>query len=213
MDRKSETLRIKHAATYYLTDKNFSVYDEVGLKSDSRYSRLRADLLGITVSGEIVIVEVKSCWQDFTSDNKWEKYLAFCNKMYFAISADLYNSKHSEHIIKRLKEFGIGLLVVSDLGSVSVKSNCKRRKVLGKTRRWLITKLAWRGGFCKATADRSMRFNTSFNPTTINLLEFLTTSKADRQKYLAAYPNCGYKKYINYPILDPKFIVGTVDEH
>lgn len=213
MNRRSETLRIKHAATYYLTDKNYSVYDEVGLKSDRRYSKLRADLVGITIAGQIVIVEVKSCWQDFTTDTKWENYLAFCNKMYFAISSQLYESKHGEHITKRLKEHGIGLLVVSDLGKVSVKSNCKHRKVLGKARRWLITKLAWRGGFCKATADRSMRFTTSVYGVAINLLEFLTLSKSDRQMYVADHPTCGYKKYMNYPLLNPDFIIGTVNEH
>lgn len=211
MNRKSETLRIRKAATYYLTDKNYSIYDEVGLKSSSKSSKLRADLLGVTMAGQIILIEVKSCWQDFTSDTKWEQYLKFCNKMYFAIADSLYESKHGEYIKKRLKEFGVGLLVVFADGTIKVMSNAKHKKLEGKTRRWIITKLAWRGGFCKATSDRSMRFSTKAVTDTVNLLEFLTMSKVDRSSYISKYPNCGYKKYVNYPNLSPDYILGNTE--
>jgi hypothetical protein len=211
MNRKSETLRIKNAATYYMVDKNYSVYDEVGLKSCNKSSRLRADLIGLNIKADILLIEVKSCWQDFVTDTKWENYLSFCNKMYFALSESLYESKHKDFLRKRLSEFGIGILLVNSKGNVKVVLNAKKRKVDGKTRRWLVTKLAWRGGYCKATSDRSMRFNTNLTDDNSSLLEFLTWPKSARAIYVSKYPKCGYKKYINYPILDDKFIVGSVE--
>lgn len=211
MNRKAETLRLKNAATYYMVDKNYSVYDEVGLKSCNKYSRLRADLIGINIKADIFLVEVKSCWQDFITDTKWENYLDFCNKMYFAISEELYGSKHKEYICKKLKEFGIGILLVYNDGKVKVVLNAKKRKVVGKTRKWLITKLAWRGGYCKATADKSMRFNTNKLTEECNLLEFLTWAKSARAIYISKWPKCGFKKYINYPVLDSKFIIAGAE--
>jgi hypothetical protein len=213
MTRKNDTLRLKRAATYYLVDKLYSVYDEVGLKSDNKYSKLRADILGLTVRGQTVIVEIKSCWADFTSDTKWESYLPFANKMYFAISIELFESKHGAYIKDRLKAHGVGLMVVTEGGNVIVKQNAKHRKVKGDLKRWIITKMAWRGGFCKATADRSMRFNLRSVQTPhreVNLLEFLTMPKSERTIYFAANPRCGFKKYINYPLLDSKFITGGI---
>ena len=205
MSRKETTLRLRRAAAYYFIDKNFSVYDEVGLKSGRAYSKLRADVLAFSLKGEIVIIEVKSCWQDWASDTKWESYLDFCNKMYFIIDQQFLDSDRGQHVLQKLKSSGIGLLVVSDLGNVRVVSNAKRRKVSGAIRRWIITKLAWRGGYCKASADRSMRFSCSkahVLDKKISLIEFLGLCKADKALYLSKFPACGFKKYLNYPVLN-----------
>lgn len=201
--RKDATLLLHRAATYYLVDKNYAVYDEVGLKSANTRARLRADVVGFSTKGEIVIVEVKSCWLDYSKDTKWESYLPFCNKIYFIITAELYASDKGEYIKKELRAKGAGLLVLSDDGTVKVVSNTTKRKVAGKHRRWLITKLAWRGGFSKASTKASMRFSTCATamPET-SLIDFLGYSKADRKVYLSKYPRCGYKKYLNYPALN-----------
>lgn len=205
MSRKNVTLRLRRAATYYFVDKNFAVYDEVGLKSSKRYSKLRADILAVDTKGYINIVEIKSCWNDYISDTKWKSYLPFCNKLYFLITSDLFDSKHGQYIKESLKEHGVGLMVISAEGSVRVVSNASKRKVAGSVRRWLITKLAWRGGFSKATIDRSMRFDVSDKPTEqmkLSLIQFLGLCKADRSCYISTNKNCGYKKYLNYPMLN-----------
>lgn len=48
----------------------------------------RADVMAVGTRGEIVIVEVKSCLQDFRSDQKWPEYAPYCDRFYFAIDCD-----------------------------------------------------------------------------------------------------------------------------
>jgi hypothetical protein len=48
----------------------------------------RADVVALSGAGDIVIVEIKSCLLDFRTDGKWEDYLPFCDRLYFAVAAD-----------------------------------------------------------------------------------------------------------------------------
>ena len=48
----------------------------------------RADLVSIDRAGQITIVEVKSCLQDYRSDHKWQDYLDYCDLFYFAVTED-----------------------------------------------------------------------------------------------------------------------------
>ena len=46
----------------------------------------RADVAGIADSGEIWIVEIKSCLEDFRADQKWPEYRQFCDRLFFAVA-------------------------------------------------------------------------------------------------------------------------------
>lgn len=48
----------------------------------------RADVMAVTGDGEIWIVEIKSCLNDFRSDGKWPDYKDFCDKFFFAVGPD-----------------------------------------------------------------------------------------------------------------------------
>lgn len=48
----------------------------------------RADVMAVGPKGEIVIVEVKSCLQDFQTDQKWPEYAPYCDRFYFAVDCD-----------------------------------------------------------------------------------------------------------------------------
>ena len=48
----------------------------------------RADLIAIDRGGLITIVEIKSCRADFVADRKWQAYLGFCDRFYFAVDRD-----------------------------------------------------------------------------------------------------------------------------
>jgi hypothetical protein len=48
----------------------------------------RADVMAIGPKGEILIVEVKSCLQDFRTDGKWPEYAPYCDRFYFAVDCD-----------------------------------------------------------------------------------------------------------------------------
>jgi hypothetical protein len=45
---------------------------------------LRVDVIALTSDGEIWIVECKSCRADFTSDQKWQGYLPWCDRFFWA---------------------------------------------------------------------------------------------------------------------------------
>jgi hypothetical protein len=46
----------------------------------------RADVAGISDTGEIWIVEIKSSLEDFRSDLKWPEYREFCDRLFFAVA-------------------------------------------------------------------------------------------------------------------------------
>jgi hypothetical protein len=48
----------------------------------------RADLVAIDRAATITIVEVKSGRADFLADRKWQAYLGFCDRFYFAVDRD-----------------------------------------------------------------------------------------------------------------------------
>jgi hypothetical protein len=48
----------------------------------------RADLVAIDRAATITIVEVKSGRADFLADRKWQGYLGFCDRFYFAVERD-----------------------------------------------------------------------------------------------------------------------------
>ena len=48
----------------------------------------RADVAAIGAGGEVTIVEIKSCLNDFRSDQKWPEYQPFCDRFYFAVGHD-----------------------------------------------------------------------------------------------------------------------------
>ncbi len=48
----------------------------------------RADVVALTGAGDITIVEIKSCLLDYQCDCKWQDYLPFCDRLYFAVAAD-----------------------------------------------------------------------------------------------------------------------------
>jgi hypothetical protein len=45
----------------------------------------RADIATIASSGEIWIVEIKSCLDDFRTDGKWPEYRDYCDRLFFAV--------------------------------------------------------------------------------------------------------------------------------
>ena len=48
----------------------------------------RADVAALSEAGEIWIVEIKSCLEDFRTDQKWPEYRDFCDRLLFAVAPD-----------------------------------------------------------------------------------------------------------------------------
>lgn len=49
---------------------------------------LRVDVMAVTAKGEIWVVECKSCRADFAADRKWQGYLPFCDRYFWAVDCD-----------------------------------------------------------------------------------------------------------------------------
>lgn len=105
-------------------------FDESGwvhLKEFSLPNHRRADLTAINSDGELVIVEVKSCLSDFTSDQKWPEYQGYCDRFYFAVDEDFPCDRIPEHC---------GLLIADGFNASVIrmaetkKLHASRRKAL-----------------------------------------------------------------------------------
>jgi hypothetical protein len=48
----------------------------------------RADVVALSGKGDVLIVEIKSCLLDYRTDAKWQDYLDYCDRLYFAVRAD-----------------------------------------------------------------------------------------------------------------------------
>lgn len=49
---------------------------------------LRVDVLALGPKGELWVIECKSSKADFQSDNKWEGYLEWCDRYFWAVDMD-----------------------------------------------------------------------------------------------------------------------------
>ena len=49
---------------------------------------LRVDLMALGPKGEVWVIECKSGRVDFCADQKWHRYLAWCDRFFFAVDAD-----------------------------------------------------------------------------------------------------------------------------
>ncbi|WP_299742384.1 MmcB family DNA repair protein [uncultured Tateyamaria sp.] len=49
---------------------------------------LRVDVMALGTKGEIWVIECKSSRADFMSDHKWEGYLEWCDRFFWAVDGD-----------------------------------------------------------------------------------------------------------------------------
>lgn len=141
LSRPDTTAAVTEYVQRYWIEKGFSCHPEMGL---TRGGRLRADVFALNTKGETVLVEVKSCWADLSTDLKWEQYRLYANKFFFAVSEHFYE-KDGARIWDKVKEHA-GVLVVEASGKVKVKHRAKEFKVHSRISRRMLTRCAWRGG-------------------------------------------------------------------
>ena len=120
------------------------MFAELGLASLTEVTlanRRRADVMAVGPKGEIVIVEVKSCLQDFRTDQKWPEYAPYCDRFFFAVDCDFPKDLIPEHA---------GLMVCDGFGG-AVLREC-HPKLLNAARRKAVTL-----SFARLAAARLMR--------------------------------------------------------
>lgn len=79
--QSAAALEIRRGASRLLRAHGFAAVPEMTLASGRR-----ADIIGLSDAGVIVIVEVKSSIEDFRADGKWPEYRDYCDRLYFAVA-------------------------------------------------------------------------------------------------------------------------------
>lgn len=74
---------LARGATRLLAMHGFACVCELSLPNGRR-----ADITALSATGEIWIVEIKSCLEDFRTDQKWSEYRDFCDRLLFAVAPD-----------------------------------------------------------------------------------------------------------------------------
>ncbi|WP_034999560.1 MmcB family DNA repair protein [Beijerinckia mobilis] len=83
--RQSETaLMVARGTRRLMHSLRFSTVAELPLLSGRR-----ADLVALSETGAIHIIEIKSSIADFRADQKWQDYRAHCDRLSFAIPPDM----------------------------------------------------------------------------------------------------------------------------
>lgn len=135
--RQSEAaLVIARGVRRLLRARGFSTVTELPLL-DGR----RADVVALNSDGALLIVEIKSSVADFRADRKWRDYAAHCDRLYFAISADMPADIMPE-------EAG---LIVADAYGAEIMREATTRSIASATRRAVLLR------FAQAAADRLHR--------------------------------------------------------
>ncbi len=75
--------RLARGVMRALRDWDFASLDEVTLETG-----LRVDVMAIGPKGEIWVIECKSSRADFRADQKWQGYLPWCDRFFWAVGPD-----------------------------------------------------------------------------------------------------------------------------
>ena len=118
--RPEITLQLARGVTRLLADHGLASLLEVPLANGRR-----ADVMGLTASGEIWIVETKSCLEDFAVDSKWPDYRDHCDRFFFAVTEDFPRELIPEDV---------GLIVADGFGGAILR-DCAARPLAGARRK------------------------------------------------------------------------------
>jgi hypothetical protein len=92
----------------------------------------RADVMGLSETSEVWIVEIKSSVEDFRTDQKWPEYRDFCDRFYFAVGPDFPRS---------VLPPGVGLIVADRYHGEVIRPTNPHRMVAAR-RKAVITRFA-----------------------------------------------------------------------
>jgi hypothetical protein len=136
--RQSEAaLAICRGVRRLLRARGFATVTELPLSSGRR-----ADVVGLSSEGALVIVEIKSSVADFRADHKWRDYFAHCDRLYFAVDANMPLEIMPEEA---------GLIVADSYGGEILREPAPRA-IPPAARRAVLLR------FALAAADRLHRF-------------------------------------------------------
>ncbi|MFO7477286.1 MAG: MmcB family DNA repair protein [Methyloceanibacter sp.] len=89
----------------------------------------RADLVALSQSGDLTIVEIKSCLLDYQTDGKWQDYLPFCDRLFFAVAADFPSEVIPE---------AAGLILADRYGAEIVRQSAEARLSVARRKAMML---------------------------------------------------------------------------
>lgn len=93
---------------------------------------LRVDVMGLGPKGEIWVIECKSSRADFQSDQKWDGYLPWCDRFFWAVD---------EHFPTELLPDDTGLIIADPYGGEIIRMG-PETKLAAARRKVMIQKVA-----------------------------------------------------------------------
>ncbi|MEJ0022347.1 MAG: DNA repair putative endonuclease MmcB [Alphaproteobacteria bacterium] len=93
----------------------------------------RADVAGLGSAGEVIIVECKSCLDDYRVDQKWREYAPYCDAFYFAVAEDFPREAIPEDV---------GLIVADQFGGAFIRPAAEQPALAPARRRSLLLSYA-----------------------------------------------------------------------
>ena len=93
----------------------------------------RADVVGLGAAGEIIIVECKSCLEDYRVDLKWGDYAEYCDAFYFAVTQDFPQD---------VLPGDVGLIVADQFGGAFIRPAAEQPTLAPARRRSMLLNYA-----------------------------------------------------------------------
>jgi hypothetical protein len=119
--RQSQTaLAVQRGTCRLLRMMGFAAVTELALSTGHR-----ADIVGLGPKGELWIVEIKSSPQDLAADHKWPAYFEHCDRLHFAVPADLP---------RELLPAEAGIIVADRFGAAILREAPERRLAAARRR-------------------------------------------------------------------------------
>ena len=88
MNRSPTGMELASGTSSHLQNLGFATLEEFVLPTHD----LRVDVIALGRKGELWIVECKSSVRDFTSDSKWHRYIAYCDRFFFSVGHEFPTS-------------------------------------------------------------------------------------------------------------------------
>lgn len=123
LSRPDTTLLLARGVSRLLIDHGLAPLLELPLGNGRR-----ADIVGLTPSGELWIVETKSCLADYACDEKWPDYLEYCDRFFFGVTEDFPRDRIPEEA---------GLIVADGFGGAILRES--QLRPLAGARRKAVT--------------------------------------------------------------------------
>jgi hypothetical protein len=121
------TERLTRGVCRLLADHGYGTLTEFPLPNGRR-----VDVIGLSAAGDFAIVEVKSSIEDYRADRKWQEYLPFCERFFFAVP---------EGFPDRVLPEGCGL-IVADGFAAAIRRPSPIQRVNGARKRRQLVRFA-----------------------------------------------------------------------